>query len=121
MSDQGYLAPVFHYEERGGEIRELLNRTIVANGLSLDDLSRDTGVDSKQIGRSLRNGGGAHPPLALVACIIAQDRLGIFLRGLCSMAGYEATPRAPDLAEQNRRLREALATAVQALQQAVTP
>lgn len=121
MTEQGYLAPAFHFAEKGDDIRELLNRAIVANGMSLVDLARETGVDEKQIGRCLRAGGGAHPPLALVAAIVWKDRLGIFLRGFCSMAGYDAIEKKPDLAAENRRLREALTVAVSALQQAVEP
>lgn len=121
MTEQGFLAPVFHFEEKGSEIRELLNRAIVANGLSLSDLARDTGIDDKQIGRALRTGGGAHPPLSLIAAIVWKDRLGIFLRGFCSMAGYDAVEKKPDLVAENRRLRDALTVAVSALQGAVTP
>lgn len=121
MNEQGFLAPVFHFEEKGAEIRELLNRAIVANGVSLTELARETGIDEKQIGRSLRAGGGAHPPLALIAAIVWKDRLGVFLRGFCSMAGYDAIEKKPDLAAENRRLREALTVAIQALQQAAEP
>jgi hypothetical protein len=103
------LGPVFHYQEQASRLRCLLTRAIAANGMSHADLEHETNIDEKQIGRCLRDDGGAHPPLALVACIIAKDRAGVFVTGLAAMAGYEAKPRTPDLADEVRRLREQIA------------
>ena len=108
MVQQGALFPSMHYRDAGNRIRTLLNRAIVANGLSHVDLAEETGVDEKQIGRALKDDGGAHPPLALVACILRHDQLGVFVTGLADLCGYEATPKTPDLAAENRRLREEL-------------
>lgn len=108
MVQQGALFPALHYRDAGNRIRHILNRAIVANGLSYCDLAEETGVDEKQIGRSLKEDGGAHPPLALVACVMRHDHLGIFITGLAELCGYEATPKTPDLAAENRRLREEL-------------
>lgn len=106
---QQVLAPQFHYQDQGARLRALLNRAIAANRLQVVDLEADTGVDEKQIGRALRDDGGAHPPLSLIACILAKDRAGTFITGLAEMVGYEARPKTPDLAAENRRLREELA------------
>lgn len=106
---QSPLFPSSDYREKGDRIRALLNRTITAAGLSHEELSRETGIDEKQIGRALRDDGGAHPPLALVACILKRDRAGVFISGLASMLGYEARPKAPDLAAENAKLRAELA------------
>jgi hypothetical protein len=93
----------------GKRLRALLNRAIELNNLSLVDISEETGWDEKQIGRSLKDDGGAHPPLSVVACILAKDRLGVVVQGLAAMCGYEAQPKKPDLAVENKRLREKLA------------
>lgn len=118
MTDQLDLSPEFHWQSKGAMIRELLNRAIVANGISHADIAADTGIDDKQIGRSLREGGGAHPPLAVLAFVLWHDRLGIFIQGLAARLGYEARPKTPDLAEENRRLREQLARLRSALEDA---
>ncbi len=112
------LTPALHYQAQAARLRALLNRTIAANRMAIVDLEADSGVDEKQIGRALKDDGGAHPPLALVACILAKDRAGIFIAGLADMLGYEATPKRPDLAEENRRLRGALEAAIAALREA---
>jgi hypothetical protein len=103
------LSPALHYQKQGSRLRALLNRTIAANRLDVVDLEADTGVDEKQIGRALKDDGGAHPPLSVVACILAKDRAGVFIAGLAEMLGYEARPKSPDLAGENRMLREKLA------------
>ncbi len=107
--DQLPLGPVFHYAAQARRLRALLSRAISANGVSHAELEHETGVDERQIARCLRDDGGAHPPLALVAAVLAKDRAGVFVTGLAAMVGYEARPRTPDLAEENRRLREQLA------------
>jgi hypothetical protein len=112
------LTPALHYQKQGSRLRSLLNDTIRKNRLQVVDLEADTLIDEKQIGRSLKDDGGAHPPLALVACILAKDRTGTFITGLADMLGYEASPKTPDLAGENKRLRDALATAIAALSEA---
>ncbi len=97
------------HRENGNRIRALLNRAIALNGMSHADLSAETAIDDKQIGRSLRDDGGAHPPLALVAAVMARDHLGTLITGLAALVGYEARKRTPDLAADNRRLRSELA------------
>lgn len=86
------LGPEFHYQEQGCRLRALLNRAIAANGLSHAELEHDTGIDEKQIGRCLRDDGGAHLPPALIACILHKDRQGVAICGLALMVGYEARP-----------------------------
>lgn len=105
------FAPAIHavHAEGGDRIRALLRRAVEMNRLLQADLSDETGIDEKQIGRALRDEGGAHPPLALVACVLSKDRLGIMIQGLAAMCGYEATRKTPDLAAENKRLREKLA------------
>jgi hypothetical protein len=104
------LAPAIAavHADAGKRIRALLNHAISANGLSLVMLAEETGIDEKQIGRSLRDDGGAHPPLSLVACVLAKDRLGVVVTGLAAMCGYTAERKSPDLGAENRRLREEL-------------
>lgn len=109
LNEQLPLGPAFHYQEQASRLRALLSRTIAANGMSHAELEHETSIDEKQIGRCLRDDGGAHPPLALIACILAKDRAGVFVTGLAAMVGYEAHPKTPDLAEENRRLREKIA------------
>jgi hypothetical protein len=108
--EQQPLSPSMHYAKQGSRLRGLLRATIAANRIDVVDLEADTGVDEKQIGRALKDDGGAHPPLSVVACILAKDRAGAFITGLADMLGYEATPKTPDLAAENRALREKLAT-----------
>lgn len=105
---QSPLFPSSDYREKGDKLRSLLNRTVAAARLSHEDLARETQIDEKQIGRALRNDGGAHPPLALVACILKHDLDGVFITSLAAMLGYEARPKAPDLAAENTRLRSEL-------------
>lgn len=103
------LSPAIHYQSQGSRLRKLLRTTIAANRIDVVDLEADTGFDEKQIGRALKDDGGAHPPLAVVACILAKDRAGTFITGLAEMLGYEAQPKTPDLAAENRELRQKLA------------
>lgn len=114
------LSPALHWAEKGARLRALLNRTIDANNMQVVDLSEATEIDEKQIGRAL-SGNGSHPPLALLACVLWQDRRGIFLSALADSLGYELTPKKPDLAAENRRLRDALAQAITALQGVTSP
>ena len=108
------LGPALHYQGQGARIRNLLNRAIARNGISHADLEGDTGIDAKQIGRCLREDGGAHPPLALVAAILAKDRQGIAIAGLAAMLGYEARPRV-DPWERIRKLEAKIARLESAL------
>lgn len=87
------LGPTFHYAAQGARLREMLNRAIARNGVSYAELEHETGIDERQIARCLREDGGAHPPLALVACILGKDRQGIAITGLAAMLGYEARPK----------------------------
>lgn len=109
--DQLTLAPTITAVHRanGNRIRALLNKAIALNGISHSDLAAETGVDEKQLGRALRDDGGAHPPLALVAAIFARDHVGVLVHGLCALVGYEARRKTPDLAADNKRLRSELA------------
>lgn len=111
------LAPVFHYQEQAARLRALLNQAIAKNGLSHAELEHETGIDEKQIGRCLRDDGGAHPPLALVACVLAKDRQGVFVTGLALMVGYEARPKI-DPWERVRKLEAQLARTRAALEDA---
>ncbi len=108
FDEQLLLSPSFDYQEKGSKIRALLNRGIAANGLSHGELARDTGIDEKQIGRCLRDDGGAHPPLALIACVLAKDEKGIVITGLAAMVGYDAKPRV-DPWDEIRRLQRKIA------------
>jgi hypothetical protein len=96
------------HRENGQRIRALLVRAIELNCISVTQLERETGYDEKQIGRALKEDGGAHPPLAVVAAILHLDDLGVFVRGMAELAGYEATPARPDHEAENKRLRTAL-------------
>ncbi len=115
--EQLALSPALDNQGKGARIRTYLNRAIVANGLSHAELARDTGIDEKQIGRCLREKGGAHLPAALLAAILAKDEKGIILVGIAGMFGWEAKPKTPDLADENRRLREQLARLRAALEE----
>ncbi len=117
MSDQLPLGPAFHYQQQAARLRALLARTITTNGLSHAELENETGIDERQIARCLRDDGGAHPPLALVAAVLAKDRAGVFITSLAAMVGYEAKPKTPDLADENRRLREQIARLRAALEE----
>jgi transcriptional regulator with XRE-family HTH domain len=107
--EQLALSPAMHWQQGGARIRALLNRAVASNGLSLQDLALETGIDERQIARALHEGGGAHPPLPLLAALLHLDRAGVLVTGLAALVGYEARPKAPDLAGENRRLREELA------------
>jgi len=108
VDEQLPLGPTFHYQAQASRLRALLNRAIAGNGLSHAELEHETGIDQKQLGRTLRDDGGAHPPLALVACILAKDRQGIVITGLAAMLGYEARPKV-DPWERIRKLEAKIA------------
>lgn len=108
--EQQPLSPTFHYQKQASRLRALLRHAIDTNGIDVVDIEADTGVDEKQIGRALRDDGGAHPPLSVVACVLAKDRAGSFISGLAEMLGYEARRKTPDLVAENRALRERLAS-----------
>ena len=98
------------HRKNGDKIRSLLSRAITDGGISLVDLAEETGIDEKQLGRSLKPDGGAHPPPALIAAVLAKDHQRVLVTGLCALVGYECQPRRPDLSAENRRLREELAS-----------
>jgi hypothetical protein len=106
--EQPDLSPELHWMGKAVRIRALLNRAITANRLTHEFLARETSIDERQIGRALSDNGGAHPPLALVACIAWHDKAGVLIHGLAAMLHYEATPKTPDLAAENRALRQEL-------------
>ena len=118
MDAQLDLSPELHWQAKGAVLRGLIRRAIAAAGLSNADLARDTGVDERQIARALSDDGGTNLPPSLLACVLWQDRAGIFITGLAERLGYEVRPKAPDLAAENRRLRELLAQATTLLQEA---
>ncbi len=113
--DQMPLGPAFHYQEQAAKLRGILNRAIAANGLSHAELEHDTGIDEKQIGRCLRDDGGAHLPLALLACILEKDRGSVVLTEIAKDRGFEIRPRLDpwerirDLEAQLARVRAAAA------------
>ena len=86
------LSPAMHWQKKGARARKLLAQAIAANHLTFEFLSRETGIDESHISRSLRPDGGAHPPLALVMCVMWHDRAGVLIQGLAEMVGYEARP-----------------------------
>jgi hypothetical protein len=93
------------HKANGNRIRALLNRAIEANGISYVDLSFETGIDEKQIGRALKEDGGAHPPLSLWAAVMVKDRLGLLVGGLCDLTGREAIVKKADPVAENKVLR----------------
>lgn len=103
----------------GKRIRELLTRVLVANGVSQGTIARETEREPSAITRMLSGEQGITPDV--VAAILAHDALGTYITGIASMLGWEAKRKEADLSAENRRLREALAAAVSALQQAVQP
>lgn len=109
--EQGQLAlsPEISWQEKGARLRALLNRAIVANQITMPEIERNTGVDEKQAARALKDGGGAHPPLPLVAYLLWNDERAVILEGIASALGYEIRRKEPDLAAENRRLRARLA------------
>lgn len=92
----------------GDRLRALYRKAIELNRLSLVDLAEESGVDEKQIARCLRDDGGAHPPLAFVACLLNRDRLQVILTGLADMLGFELVPKKRDVEAENRQLRSEL-------------
>jgi hypothetical protein len=112
------LSPAFHWARKASALRKKLNRAVEANSMTLEWLERETGIDEAQIRRSLRDDGGAHPPLALILCIAWHDKTGEFIVGLAEMLRYEAKPKVPDPYDRIRKLETALSAAVAALQEA---
>lgn len=110
ISEQLPLAATIADAHRAGgdRLRALLRLAVERNRLVVVDLAEECGVDARQLGRALRDEGGAHPPLAFVACLLARDRERVILHGLADLLGYEATPKRQDLASENRQLRSAL-------------
>jgi hypothetical protein len=96
------------HRDSGNRLRALLRLAIERNGLLVLDLAAECDVDEKQLGRCLRDDGGAHPPLAFIACLLSRDRERVILHGLAGMLGYEATPKKTDLEAENRHLRASL-------------
>jgi hypothetical protein len=108
--DQLDLSPAIHWAKKAARLRKILNSAIVANQLTHEFLARETGIDERQIARCLKDDGGAHPPLALVVCVAWHDKAGVFLSGFAGMLHYDITPRKPDLAAENKRLRGELSS-----------
>ncbi len=103
------LSPQMDWAQKGARIRALLNKALVSSGITMPEIERNTGVDEKQAARNLKEGGGNHPPLPLVAYLLWSDERAVILGGLASMLGYELRRREPDLAAENRSLRARLA------------
>jgi transcriptional regulator with XRE-family HTH domain len=94
------------HRANGERFRKLIQKAISANTLSLSDLADETGIDNSQITRML--GGDAGLRADFIAALLQRDRLGVVVQGLAAMCGYEATPKTPDLAAENKRLRSDL-------------
>ena len=95
------------HRSNGGRIRDLLNRTVHVNAISLSDVARETEIDNSHITRMLAGEAGLRADF--LAAVLARDNAGVFVVGLAGMVGYEATRKTPDLAEENRRLRDQIA------------
>jgi transcriptional regulator with XRE-family HTH domain len=95
------------HRANGERFRKLFQRAITSNGLSLSDIAEETGIDNSQITRMLAGDAGLRADF--IAATLQRDRLGVVVQGLAAMCGYEATPKTPDLAAENKRLREKLA------------
>lgn len=95
------------HRSNGERIRKLLQTTINTNAISLSDVARETEIDNSHITRMLAGDAGLRADF--LAAVLAKDQLGVFITGLAAMVAYEAHPKTPDLAEENRRLREQLA------------
>lgn len=108
IDDQIPLAPAIQavHKANGERIRKLLGATIAANRSSLSDLSRETGIDNSQVTRMLSGDAGLR--VDFFAAVMAKDHAGVLIQGLAAMCGYEATPKQPDPAAENRRLRDEL-------------
>ena len=95
------------HRSNGDRLLALIQRTINVNAISLSDVARETGIDNSHITRMLSGEAGLRRDF--LAAVLAKDQLGVFVLGLAAMVGYEAHPKTPDLAEENRRLREQVA------------
>lgn len=103
------LMPVAdHHRENGRRLLALLNRALRENGVSRSRLAEETGRDSAQVTRVLDGDGNL--PGDILSAVLELDRLRIVVTGLCALAGLECRPKTPDLAGENRRLREELAS-----------
>jgi hypothetical protein len=91
----------------GKRIRELAVRALVANGVSQGTIARETEREPSALTRMLS---GEHGITAdVLAAVLAHDSLGTFVSGLAAMVGWEAKPKQPDPAAENKRLRSELA------------
>ncbi len=102
------LAPTVQsvHRERGKAIIALIDRALTANGRSWSDAALETGIDNAQLSRIKT--GEAHIPGALIAYVLHVDVLGVFAGGICDMCGREAVVKKPDLAAENKELRQAV-------------
>jgi hypothetical protein len=95
------------HKANADRIRKLIAQAISANALSLSDLAEETRIDNSQVTRMLAGDAGMR--LDFLAAVLQRDRLGSLVTSLAALCGYEATPKRPDLAAENKRLREKLA------------
>ena len=102
------LSPTIQDVHRGraAQFRALISRAITSGGMSLSDLAEETRIDNSQITRMLSGEAGLR--LDFLAAVLERDRAGVFVVGLAELLGFDATRKTPDLAGENRRLREEL-------------
>jgi hypothetical protein len=94
--------------------RELLGRALVSNGVSANRIAQETEREPSAVSRMLSGEQGLAADV--VVAILANDALGVVLGGMSERLGFEPPRRkTPDLAEENRQLREQLARARAAL------
>lgn len=92
------------HRANGERLRKLVQRAISENALSLSDLAEETRIDNSQVTRMLAGDAGLRSDF--LAAVLQRDRLGVFVQGLAALCGWEAQPKKPDLAAENKRLRE---------------
>jgi predicted transcriptional regulator len=95
------------HKANGERLRKLVQKAITSNALSLSDFADETAIDNSQITRMLAGDAGLRADF--LAAVLHRDRQGVFVQGLAALCGYEAVPKRPDLAAENKRLREKLA------------
>jgi hypothetical protein len=89
-------------------LRGFFAKALVSNGVSERRIADETGRDPSAITRMLS--GEQALGADVVVAILARDTNGVILAGLSDRLGFEPPRRkTPDLAEENRRLREQLA------------
>lgn len=107
------------HADAGKRIRALIRKAIADNGISHSALAHELGMDESHLSRALADDKGAHPSPAVYAAVLALDVKRILVSGLAGMCGGEWIEKRPDPAEENRRLRQQLRAAVQALASAL--